>query len=581
MPATRARSAIAPGDVVQRPWQPWRPWRLSPAQVASRASRGSRPIAEGVEPGSATSGKSWWRCSAGPKADFCNRLELGLEDNVIKADLGRVLLHLEDVREERRRQEDTRRPTAVKLDPQQEREALAYLRDPGLLDRITQDFETCGVVGEHTNKLVAYLAAVSRKLDQPLAVLIQSPSAAGKTSLLDAVLAFVPPDDRVTYSAMTGQSLFYVGDAGLKNKVLAIVEQEGAERASYALKLLQSEGALTIASTSKDAGTGRLVTKDYKVEGPVALMLTTTGIDPDPELANRCIVLAVDEGRERTKAMHDRQRQGQTLEGMLCRHNRDRILTLHRNAQRLLKPVMVVNPYAPTLKFADHQTRTRRDHQKYLTLIRAVTLLHQHQRPIKTAESHGKTVEYIEVTPDDVAAANRLAHEVLGRSLDELPPQTRQVLRLLHGVVTEDCRRLGIGQSEYRFTRRQMRERLGCGNTQLRLHLGRLADMEYVIPHRRAGTTEYELAWDGGGLDGKPFVVGLHDVGTTPPTQGIGDLAGQERADVGPLSGGCRPPGSEGNQPGMPASRASGPADDEKTHRGSGNPQEGNRTPCR
>ena len=32
----------------------------------------------------------------------------------------------------------------------------------------------CGVVGEETNKLVGYLAAVSRKLDEPLAVIIQS-----------------------------------------------------------------------------------------------------------------------------------------------------------------------------------------------------------------------------------------------------------------------------------------------------------------------------------------------------------------------------------------------------------------------
>ena len=79
--------------------------------------------------------------------------------------------------------------------------ALELLRDPRLLDRIVADFQ---VVGENTNKLVGYLAAVSRKLDQPLAVIIQSSSAAGKTALMEAVLAFVPPEDQVKYSAMTG-----------------------------------------------------------------------------------------------------------------------------------------------------------------------------------------------------------------------------------------------------------------------------------------------------------------------------------------------------------------------------------------
>jgi hypothetical protein len=68
---------------------------------------------------------------------------------------------------------------------------------------------------------------------------------------------------------------------------------------------------------------------------------------------------------------------------------------------------------------------------KYLTLIRTIALLHQHQRERKTVVHNGATVEYIEVTKDDIALANKLAHEVLGRSLDELPPQTRRLLTLI------------------------------------------------------------------------------------------------------------------------------------------------------
>jgi hypothetical protein len=92
----------------------------------------------------------------------------------------------------------------------------------------------------------------------PLAIVVQSSSAAGKSSLMDAVLAFMPEEERIKYSAMTGQSLFYMGETNLKHKILAIAEEEGASRASYALKLLQSEGELTIASTGKDPNTGRM-----------------------------------------------------------------------------------------------------------------------------------------------------------------------------------------------------------------------------------------------------------------------------------------------------------------------------------
>ena len=97
---------------------------------------------------------------------------------------------------------------------------------------------------------------------------------------MEAVLAFLPEEDREKYSALTGMSLFYFGESkSLRHKVLAIAEEEGAERATYALKLLQSEGELTIASTGKDPQTGKLVTQEYRVEGPVMIFLTTTAVE--------------------------------------------------------------------------------------------------------------------------------------------------------------------------------------------------------------------------------------------------------------------------------------------------------------
>ena len=81
---------------------------------------------------------------------------------------------------------------------------------------------------------------------------------------MNAALAMMPEEEQVKYSAMTGQSLFYMSETNLRHKILAIVEEGGAERASYALKLLQSEGELTIASTGKDPTNGRLVTHEYR-----------------------------------------------------------------------------------------------------------------------------------------------------------------------------------------------------------------------------------------------------------------------------------------------------------------------------
>jgi DNA primase len=473
--------------------------------------------------------------------------EMKVSEEIVAREIGRVLLRLEEIQAERIRKALEPKVKEVKLTDDETQRALELLEDPKLLDRVLADFAACGIVGEETNKLVGYLAAVSRKLDEPLAVIIQSSSSAGKTSLMEAVLAMMPEEDRVKYSAMTGQSLFYMGETNLKHKILAIVEEQGAERAVYALKLLQSEGELTIASTGKDPQTGRLVTHEYRVEGPVMIFLTTTAIEIDEELLNRCLVLTVDEDREQTRAIHRRQREAQTLEGLLARHARPGVLKVHQNAQRLLKPILVANPFARHLTFLDDRTRTRRDHVKYLTLIRTIALLHQYQRPIKTVEHAGAVVPYIEVSLEDVAVANRLAHLVLGRSLDELAPQTRRLLMALDTMVREACGAQKIERSEYRFTRKDVRSQTGWSQTQLRVHLERLIDLEYVAAHhgKQGQSYVYELLYDGQGKDGTPFLAGLIDVqalaGTTPTSRG-GPLhfTGASRPENGPFAGASR-----------------------------------------
>ena len=326
------------------------------------------------------------------------------------------------------------------------------------------------------------------------------------------------------------------------HKILAIAEEEGAKQASYALKLLQSEGRVTMASTWKDPASGMLVTHDYTVEGPVMLFLTSTAIDLDEELLNRCLVLTVNESREQTRAIHALQRNRETLEGLLAKTKRDSLLALHRNAQRLLQPLAVVNPYADQLSFRDDQTRSRRDHVKYLTLIRAIALLHQYQREVK---AHGD-LRYIEVTRSDIGLANELAQEVFSRTVDELLPQTRKLLVLLYAWVRENCEREGIMQSDFHFTRRQAREATGWGDTQIRIHLDRLMEMEFLIAHRgrRGQAFDYELLYMGEDEEGRARLLGLIDCESLqdrkPMTATSRGLEPTSRGDRGPFAGESR-----------------------------------------
>ncbi|MCC8367288.1 toprim domain-containing protein [Xenorhabdus sp. PB61.4] len=456
--------------------------------------------------------------------------ELECEPSVIKREAGRLLLMLEQQQDAQQHADaSSSGSTAVTVSADDEADALNLLTSPNLTEQIISDMAACGVVGESTNLLTGYLAAVSRKLDRPLAVLIQSSSAAGKSSLMDAVLNLMPEEERIQYSAMTGQSLYYLGETSLQHKILAIAEEEGVRQAAYALKLLQSDGELKIASTGKNEQSGELVTREYKVQGPVMLMLTTTAIDVDEELLNRCLVLTVNESREQTQAIHAMQRHRQTLAGLLADSEKGYLTQLHQNAQRLLRPLKVVNPYAHQLTFLSDKTRMRRDHMKYLTLIQAIALLHQYQRDIKQTTHRGQVIEYLEVTKDDIALANQLAHEVLGRTLDEMPPQTRKLLLLIQGMVNEQAQIRHCQPNEIRFTRRDIRAFTHWTDNQLKVHCLRLAEMEYLLPHggSRGHLLQYELLWDGAD-NGSAHLCGLLDVNETteetPGSEGKLDL---------------------------------------------------------
>jgi hypothetical protein len=448
-----------------------------------------------------------------PRATFIKRAaeELSLKEDVIRKDLGRLFLVLERMQSDAMLKALAPPKPEILMTEEERMEALDLLNDPRLLDRIVSDFDRCGLVGEEINKLVGYIAAVSRRLESPLAIVVQSSSASGKSSLMDAVLAMMPEEERHQFSAMTGQSLYYMGETDLKHKILAIAEEEGASRASYALKLLQSEGALSIASTGKDAATGKLLTREYRVEGPVMIFLTSTAIDIDEELLNRCLVLSVNEDRMQTQAIHRMQREQQTLDGVVRRQQRQRILRRHQNAQRLLQPLTVVNPYANELTFPATMMRSRRDHLKYLTLIQAIALLHQYQRPIQKAAIGAKTISYIEATLDDIAVANRLVEEVLGRSLDELQPQTRRLLLLIHDAVEQERAKLKMDRCDFRFSRKDIRAWTEWTDTTLKRHLARLEDMEYLLVHRggRGQSFVYELIFEPSGDASKPQFPGL------------------------------------------------------------------------
>ena len=324
---------------------------------------------------------------------------------------------------------------AAPLTPAAEAEAMALLRGD-ILGRLREDFRAVGLVGEETALLIGYLALVSRKLREPFSVLFCARSGAGKSALQDRLCDFCPPEDLVKYTRISGQVLFYKDQKALEHKLLAVDEEDGAAQAAYALRSLLSSGYLSCSVTRTDPQTGRQVADDRRVDGPTTVFLTSAHPEAlDYETRNRFVLLTVDESREQTRRILALQRWGETAEGLKAREERTAVYRRHHDLQRLLKPLDVVIPME--LPYPSGWLILRREQRKYLTLVKALALLHQHQRPRKTLTVDGRTVEYVEAAEADVEIGRELSRLILRRNLDELSPPSRSLLLAMQELARE------------------------------------------------------------------------------------------------------------------------------------------------
>jgi len=409
---------------------------------------------------------------------------LGADPEKVQRDLLLLSERLEKLRLSKKHEESESTPA---MSPREKEEALSLLKDPNLLERVLSGMEKLGCIGEREALALGYLGTVSRLLDKPLGLIILARSGAGKSTVQDAVSDFVPEECLVKYTRITGQALFYKEEDALVNKVLAIEEDTGAEAAVYAIRNLQSSQVLTIAATRTDPSTGKLRTDAYRVKGPVFIMLTTTNPEAlDYETRNRFLEVTVDESHEQTARILKAQRDEDTLDGLLRQAERERIMRLHQNAQRLLRPLKVLNPFAGKLTYPAHGLKMRREQKKYLTLLKAVALLHQYQRPVQRAERGGVSIEYVEITKQDLELVNQIAKGALARGLDELSSPGRALYNEIRALVKAKGGETRKGLPPEKpvpratVTKKELRGITGWTEWQLRVHLKELLDLEYL-----------------------------------------------------------------------------------------------------
>jgi len=372
------------------------------------------------------------------------------------------------------------------------REALAFLKQPDLLDEISRDIDALGYVGEDTNKRLVYLVAVSRKLDDPLSAIVMSQSGAGKSGLTEVIEKLTPAEDMVLLTRLTPQSLYYVEPGFLDRKLIIVEERYGSMEADYSIRVLQSRKKLIAAAPIKDPTTGNMRTKIFTVEARAAFIEATTAGSVNHENATRCFELSMDESPAQTRRIHERQRTMRTEAGLALRKQGEAISRKHWNAQRLLEPMPVVIPFADRLTFPSSWMRTRRDHARYLNLIEVSAFLHQHQRERRNGAIVASVADY--------ATAYALASEVLTETLGDLRKPLREALSRIQAMAT----------AEGGVSRRDIREALGLPDSTVRRWLADLVELEYLEVEAGKGGAGNKSRYRAADRDARqPVVLGL------------------------------------------------------------------------
>jgi hypothetical protein len=393
-------------------------------------------------------------------------------------------------RKEQEQEDSEEAPQAVVLTEQEKEQGLEFLRRRDLVAQILNDMEELGYVGEQKSKLLVYLVGLSRKLETPLSAIIRSQSGAGKSSLTELVELLAPPEDVVMFSRITPQALYWMPRNAIKRKILMLEERAGGEGADYSIRTLQTRKKLMQAATVKDPVSGKLMTKTFVVEGPIAYLETTTDSKINYENSTRCFELTLDETQEQTRRIQASQRANRLPSRKDRRNHREAIRQKHHNAQRMLETVLVYIPYVELLSFPSRWLRTRRDNERFLCLIEAAAFLHQHQREKGVTEDGSP---YILANLDDYRLAYELAKDVLSYTLQELSRDSQDLLDSIREWLADAT----LNKSkDVQFTRRDLRDLTGIEDYRLRQSLQELVDMEYVesLSGGQGRTYHYRLA---------------------------------------------------------------------------------------
>jgi DNA primase len=389
--------------------------------------------------------------------------------------------------EERTAMAKALKPKLYEMSEEEKQAAQAFLKKKGLGKSTLELIQQSGLIGEEKNGLLLYFLYTSRLMDEPLHAIIFGKSGSGKTYLQTKVSDCLPEESVRTITSLTENTLYYSAKDFWKHKVLLIEDLEGVYNAFLPLREFMSKQSISKLTTDKDAK-GNNIQKLLTVEGPICVSGATTQGSIYEDNANRSFLLHIDESSNHLNQVMEYQRKIQA--GIVNETGQQAAKLLLKNAQRLLRRVRVINPYATDLRIPDCVFKKLRTNMHYLKLIEIITFYNQYQRKWKKSQSDEY---YIETAIEDIELANWLVKDNLLRKSDELNEDTRYFFESLKELASEKPK------EAQNFYAKEIRQHFRMNPMKVNRYLHQLESRGYINRtggNRKTGY-EYEVAaWE-------------------------------------------------------------------------------------
>lgn len=306
---------------------------------------------------------------------------------------------------------------------------------PNLLYEMVRFTSQCGLTREKANRCSVFIIGVSRLMESPTHGIGKGDSSSGKSHLASQIFKLMPEEGLLELTRITPAALFHKGEDALMHSILFVREAPGSEESEHSLRTFMTEKDLTLLTVEKDEATGRHVTREVKVKGPICFYTTTTAVEVNAENETRLFTVPADETEAMSQSIKDVSAY-QAQFGSLAATVDE--LKPWRNFQRLLKKGSAVwIPYADRLTkgFPTEIIRSRRDFARMLEMIKACAFLHQfHRNSGVEKNKDGVDIHVIYASVADYQIVKSIMQESIMRVVLGMKPGQEELLRLLASI---------------------------------------------------------------------------------------------------------------------------------------------------